>query len=291
MRLGAHMPIGGGIYKSIERGNSIGCETIQIFTKSNRQWKAKPFTKEDIDKFLETKKKYKDKVHPIIAHTSYLINLAAPDKEVYDKSFNAMLIEMQRAEALKLPYLVHHPGSYIDKKNPITGLEKGIKRIAKAINDLHEKTQGFNVMICLETMAGQGTNIGRKFEELARIIKLIKDNSRIGICFDTCHAFAGGYNIKTEKGYIKTWEEFDSVIGLDKLKVFHINDSQGMLGKRKDRHEHIGKGEIGLEGFRLLLNDPEFKNYAGVLETPKGKDLAEDVENLKVLRSLYGKKK
>ncbi|MHA1301560.1 MAG: deoxyribonuclease IV, partial [Candidatus Helarchaeota archaeon] len=283
MRLGAHMPIGGGIYKSIERGYKIGCESIQIFTKSNRQWKAKPLSDEDIDKFIETKKKFKDKIFPIFAHTSYLINLAAPDTEIYEKSLDAMLIEMQRAEALKLPYLVLHPGSHLDKKNPITGLEKGIKRIAKAINKLHKQTEGFKVVICLETMAGQGTNIGKKFEEIADIIKLIDDDSRIGVCFDTCHSFAAGYDIRTEKAYNKTWEEFDNIIGLVRLKVFHINDSQALLAKRKDRHEHIGKGKIGKAGFKLLLNDPRFKNYAGVLETPKGKDLAEDVENLKVL--------
>jgi len=265
LRLGAHMPIGGGIYKSIERGEGISCESIQIFTKSNRQWAAKPLEKKDIEKFLETKKKYESKVFPVFAHTSYLINLAAPDKEIYEKSFNSMLIELERAEALQLPYLVYHPGSHLDSKNPKTGLEKGIKRIANAINELHEKTEGYKVMICLETMAGQGTNIGRKFEELAQIIKLITDESRIGVCFDTCHSFAAGYDIRTEKAYNKTFEEFESVIGFDRLKVFHINDSVGELSRRKDRHEHIGKGKIGKSGFKLLLNDSRFKNFGGTL--------------------------
>lgn len=287
MRLGAHMPIGEGIYKSIERGDGIGCESVQVFTKSNRQWTAKPFTQKDIDKFLETKENYRSKIFPVFAHTSYLINLASPEKETYEKSFNAMLIELERAETLQLPYLVYHPGSHLDKKNPITGLEKGIKRVAKAINELHEKTEGYKVMICLETMAGQGTNIGRKFEDLANIIKLITDDSRIGVCYDTCHTFAAGYDIRTEKAYNKTFDEFESVIGFDRLKVFHINDSLGDLKSRKDRHEHIGKGKIGKAGFKLLLNDSRFKKLGGTLETPKGKDFAEDIENLKVLRSLY----
>lgn len=282
MRLGAHMLISGGIYKSIEKGNEIGCESIQIFTKSNRQWVAKPLKQKEIDSFIETKENYKDSIFPVFAHNSYLINLGSPEKETLEKSFNAMLIELERAETLQLPYIVMHPGSHLE-----ASLEEGINNIADGINRLHEKTEGYKVMICLETVAGQGTNIGRTFEEIADIIKLITDNSRIGVCFDTCHAFAAGYDIRNEQDYNKAFDEFDSTIGLNKLKLFHINDSQGDLDCRKDRHEHIGKGKIGKAGFKLLLNDPRFKDFPGVLETPKGKDLAEDIDNLKVLRSLY----
>ncbi|MHA1144797.1 MAG: deoxyribonuclease IV [Candidatus Helarchaeota archaeon] len=282
MRLGAHMMITGGLWKAIERGEQINCESIQIFTKSNRSWKSKPISEEEREKFLA--KKNQTTIHPIFVHASYLINLATLDEEKYKKSFDGMIDELQRAEKIGLPWVVLHPGSHLG-----VGIQKGMNRIAKSINGIHERTEGLKVKILLENVAGQGTNIGRKFEELQGIIKKVTEADRLGICFDTCHAFAGGHDFRNEKRYEALWEEFDSIIGLDKLLAFHLNDSMGAIGSRKDRHAHIGQGKIGLNAFKLLLNDKRFKDHPGVLETPKDKEMTEDVRNLKVLRGLIDK--
>ncbi len=279
MLLGAHMSIAGGVYKAIERGKSVGCDIVQIFTKSSNQWKAKPLTDEDVRLFNEAK--VETGISIVVGHTSYLINLASPDPITYDKSLKSMRDELERAEALGLHSLVMHPGSHMGK-----GEEAGLKRIAQSIDAVHKSLPGLKVKITLEITAGQGTNLGFRFEQIARIMDRVKAPERLSACFDTCHAFTAGYDIRTKKAYIATMREFDKVIGLDNLTVVHLNDAKKELASRIDRHEHIGKGQIGLDGFRWLMNDRRLRKVPMSLETPKGKELKEDVENLATLRSL-----
>lgn len=279
------MSIAGGIFKAIERGNEIDCESIQIFTKSNRQWAAKPLTDDDLNTFKETRKATKN-IWPIFSHTSYLINLGAHNPETLLKSIDSMEIEINRTESLGLEYIVLHPGTATGKEEGETE-EDALKRIANNLNILFKKTSEYKSIVCLETMAGQGNNVGYKFEHLKLIIDQIKDKNRIGICFDTCHVFAAGYDFLTEKSYNKMWDEFDNTIGLEYLFVFHLNDSENELGSRVDRHTHIGQGKIGKKPFGFFLNDKRFNDYPGILETPKNsKDTTNDVKNLKILRSL-----
>ncbi|NHI94138.1 MAG: deoxyribonuclease IV [Candidatus Lokiarchaeota archaeon] len=277
------MSIAGSIEKCFERGEIATCDSIQIFTKSNRQWNAKPLTDEEIDKFKNMSKK--SKIKPVFAHDTYLINLASPEKELNEKSYQAFLMEVKRAEQLGLTYIVMHPGSYMDST-----LKDGIIKIAVNLVNILKETEDFKVRILLENMAGQGTNIGAKFDHLQKIVHLVERKTsiseRLGYCYDTCHGFGAGYDIRTQESYEKTMEEFDHVLGIENLCAFHINDSKNPLGSKKDRHEHIGQGKIGKKGFKWIINDKRFKNHPGVLETPKGKDMAEDIENLKVLRSL-----
>jgi deoxyribonuclease-4 len=277
--IGAHMSIAGGVFNAILAGEELGCTTIQIFTKNNNQWKAKELTSAEVDKFFEHQKR--TGISPIVGHNGYLINLASPKNDVFALSQESMLVELQRAEKLDLPYLVMHPGSHLG-----TGEKEGIKKIVGAINWLHQKTPRYKVTICLETTAGQGSTLGYKFEQLTQIIELVKENRRLGVCYDTCHTFAAGYDIRTKKTYQDTFKEFDKVIGLSRLKVFHLNDAIKELGSRVDRHTHIGEGKIGLEGFRLLMNDKRWEKIPKILETPKEGGTAKDIKNLKVLRSL-----
>jgi len=279
MLLGAHMSISGGFHLAIERGKELGCTTIQIFTKNANQWKAKPITAEQVDEFKNTQKAFK--IWPIVAHDSYLINLGSPKVEALEKSREAFLVEMERAELLGLPYLVMHPGSHLG-----SGEDTALETIAESINILHENTAGYKMKILLETTAGQGTNVGYRFEHLAKIIDLVNESDRLGVCYDTCHTFTAGYDIRTKKAYEKTFAEFDHIIGLERLLVFHINDSRKGLGSNVDRHWHIGEGEIGLEAFRLLLNDPRFSQLPFILETPKDKEEEWDKKNLSILKKL-----
>ncbi|OGC23289.1 deoxyribonuclease IV [candidate division WOR-1 bacterium RIFOXYB2_FULL_42_35] len=272
------MSIAGGVDKAIERGNSIGCQTIQIFVKNNNQWFAKPLPEAEIKRF----KKLKEETGILVfAHTGYLINLASPKENVYTNSMRSMLEELERSEKLGLPFLVLHPGSSLD-----TTKEEGIKKIAKSINELFQKTAGDKTKIALETTAGAGSSIGSRFSEIGAIIKLVKDKKRIGVCFDTCHSFSAGYDIKSPEGYKKTWDEFDQEIGLKYLLAFHFNDSKKEFGSHKDRHEHIGQGTLGLEPFRMILNDQRFEDIPLCLETPKDVDMKEDLDNLATLKSL-----
>ncbi len=279
MKLGAHMFITGGLHKAIEYGEELNCESIQIFTKSNRSWSAKPLSDEDIDAFLV--KRTETTISPIFAHNTYLINLCATDTATFEKSYDGMLLELARAEKLEIPFTVLHPGSHMG-----AGEDKGLQKIAETLRKLFAETEGYKIKVLLETTAGQGTNLGYKFEQLATLLKLIDYPERIGTCFDTCHAFSAGYDFRTEKGYEEVIASFDSIVGLDSLLAFHLNDSKNDCGSRVDRHEHIGKGVIGTEGFKHFLNDKRFKNHPAVLETPKGKDYKEDKMNLHVLRSL-----
>lgn len=282
--LGAHMSIAGGVYNCFDHGEHFKCTTIQIFTKNASQWRAKPLTETEIDKFKE--RQQQTKISPVVAHDSYLINLGSNNKALLQKSKEAFLVEMQRCELLEIPCLVTHPGSHTG-----AGEEAGLKTIADSLSWLHHKLPEAKVMICLETTAGQGTNLGYRFEQIANIIELSDSPEGLGVCLDTCHIFAAGYDIRTERAYKKTMREFDSVIGLKRLKVIHFNDSKKELGSRVDRHEHIGKGFIGVEPFGLFMNDRRLAKIPKILETPKGDDATGDDRNLTILRNLVKEKK
>jgi deoxyribonuclease IV len=278
---GAHMSIAGGYYKALASAHARRCATVQLFTKSSNQWKAKPFSDDDLATF---KKTLADTglQHPT-AHDSYLINLASPDEALWRKSLEAFVIEVQRAEALGLSYLVTHPGSPTDGDE-----EAGLKRIARALDEVHQRCARAKVRVLLETTAGQGSSLGHRFEHLGRLIELVKKPQRLGVCFDTCHVFAAGYGLSTAKEYAATMREFDKIVGLDQLRVFHVNDSKKPQGSRVDRHEHLGRGCLGLEAFRLLVNDARFKDRLMILETPKEEGDNDDMDtvNLNILRDL-----
>jgi deoxyribonuclease-4 len=278
--LGAHMSIGGGVFNAILRGKELGCTTIQIFTKSANQWKAKEITSEDIEKFKQVQKE--TEITPVVAHDSYLINIGSRDKDLLQKSRESLLVELTRSEKLGLPYLVMHPGSNPDEK-------EGIKKISDSLNWVFSQSAKYKAKICLETTAGQGNTLGYGFEQIAQIIDLVNEKERIGVCYDTSHTFAAGYDIRDKKAYANTFKEFDKIVGLKKIGVIHLNDSKKELGTRVDRHEHIGKGFLGLEAFKILMNDPNFEKIPKIIETPKVDDW--DKINLKLLRSLVSKNK
>jgi deoxyribonuclease-4 len=282
MLFGAHESIAGGVYKAIERGQQATCDTIQIFNKSNNQWRAAQLKPEEVDQFFELIEE--TGVTVATSHTSYLINIGTPDKALGEKSYRSLKEEMERCQTLKIPNIVMHPGSHVG-----SGEETGMNTICGYINRLFNELPDNQVTLLLETTAGQGTNLGCTFEQLAYMIDRVEDKDRIGVCLDTCHIFAAGYPLVDPKDYKKTMKQFDDIIGLDRLRIIHMNDSLKEFGSHRDRHEHIGKGFIGLEGFRNIVNDKRLKNIPMILETPKGEDLAEDIENLKVLRSLVKK--
>ncbi len=280
--LGAHMSISGGFEKAIERGISIGCTTIQIFTKSNRQWNANPITDEQAELFRSAVKE--SNIDPIVTHATYLINLGASDKTIAEKSTKALIKELERCALLGIPYLVLHPGSYGRGDE-----EACLERIAQNLDTALETDTG-RTKILLEIMAGQGSSVCYTFEQLATIRRLSHHKQRLGVCIDTCHAFAAGYDFTTPHGYKAMWDEFDKLIGLNHLYAIHINDSKKELGSRVDRHEDIGKGKIGLEAFELLFNDPRFFDVPKILETPENKqekDIMKDyVRNMRTIGKL-----
>jgi deoxyribonuclease-4 len=279
--LGAHVSIAGGVHNSVARALDIGCDTFQIFTKNQRQWRSPPLKEEDITSFKEQLSG--SGLGPVIAHDSYLINLGAPAEDVFQRSVEAFADEILRCSHLGVGYLVTHPGSHLG-----TGEDKGIQRIAEGIDSawsqVEKKAGNPNVMILLETTAGQGTNIGYKFDQLAGIMELSSIPDRIGVCLDTCHIFAAGYEISSKEGYSRTIQEFDSILSLDKLKAIHLNDSKKGHGSRVDRHDNIGDGSIGLDGFDNLLNDERLEAVPMILETPGGDEAYK--KNLRLLRSL-----
>ena len=277
--LGAHQSIAGGVEKSLERGQEVGCDTIQIFVKSPNRWVSKPLADENVGAFKEAVED--TGIWPVFAHALYLINLATPDDALWQKSLDALTDDLERCELLGLPGLVIHPGSHMG-----SGEEAGIARIAAALDEVHGRLPGYGVQVWLEVTAGQGAHLGYTFAHLRSMLDSVKEPERLGICFDTAHAFAAGYELRTRQGYEATWTEFDGVLGLGRLRAIHLNDSKRELGSRVDRHEHIGQGLLGLEPFRFLLNDSRFRGIPMTLETDKGPDLAEDKENLAVLRSL-----
>jgi deoxyribonuclease-4 len=275
---GAHMSVAGGLHKAFERGRHVRCRTIQIFLKNSNQWKSRPITDEDRDLFLEAQSS--SGISPVIAHDSYLANLASPDPILHQKSLEAFMEEMRRANLLGVPYLVFHPGAHMG-----AGTKAGTARAAHALNQALALVEP-PVRLLAENTAGQGSCIGSGFEELAAILDRIRSSDRIGICFDTCHAFAAGYDIRTAEGYAQTIRDFGRLIGIGRIKAFHMNDSKKGLGSRVDRHFHIGKGLIGLEAFRCIINDRRFERIPKILETPKGKGFRQDMRNLRVLDSL-----
>jgi len=273
------MSIAGSVDQAIDRGKEVGCDVIQIFTKSSRQWAAKPYIKEEVDAF---RRKQRDlAIRTVVAHDSYLLNLGAPVEALRKKSVAAFIDELHRCEALGIPSLIAHPGAHVG-----SGEEAGIKTIAKSLDEAHRSTKGFTVRVTLEITAGQGSTLGHRFEQIRRIIDATNEPDRLRVCFDTQHAFAAGYDLRTDEGYDRTFTEFDETIGLDRLAAFHLNDSKKELGCRVDRHEAIGKGKIGLDCFRRLMNDRRFWGIPMCLETPKSEDCHEDVEALKLLRGL-----
>ena len=277
--LGAHVSIAGGVSTAIDRAEKLGFTAIQIFTKNSNRWSAKPLDAKEIENFKT--KLSKSSIKFIVAHDSYLINLCAKNEEILNKSRNAFVDELQRCEQLGIPYLNFHPGSHTGR-----GEEEGLKVIAESINIAHEKTANFKVSSMLELTAGQGTALGYRFEQIAKIIELVDDKKRMSVCIDTAHIFAADYDIRTVESYDEVMKQFNDIIGLYRLKCFHINDSKKELGSKVDRHEHIGKGFIGLEGFANIMNDEKLINVPKILETPKGKEQLEDLENIKVLKSL-----
>ena len=288
MRLGAHMSAAGGLFKAFARGDEAGCDSMLVFTKSNRQWNAKPITDKDVAQYRKAAEKYPH-IHPVAVHASYLINIASPDDELWEKSYQALKDEVERAAAFDIPFITFHPGSFVS-----SDAEAGMARIAKGLKRLLQETaeSSPNVTVCVETMAGQGTNLGHSFEQLATILNEVGDHERLGVCFDTCHVFAAGYDIRTPETYAETMAAFDKAIGLGKIKCFHLNDSKHELGSNKDRHEHIGEGFIGKSGFANFVNDPRWADHPAHLETPKteedddGNEIEMDPVNLKTLRDL-----
>lgn len=276
--LGAHVSIAGGMYKAFDRGEKIGCTAIQIFTKSGRSWFAKKLTTDEIEKFKERNKE--STIKSVIAHSAYLINIGSKNSDTEKKSLKSLIQELERCKELGIPYLVLHPGSHLG-----AGEEECIKKISKNL-DLALKSVKGKVMILLENVAGQGTNVGYTFEQLKEIRDLCKEKKRIGICLDTCHVFAAGYPINTEKGYKETIKKFEKTLGIRSLKAIHLNDSKDGLGEKKDRHANIGKGKIPLSTFRLIMNDPKLKNIPKILETPIKKDESEYIPEIKLLRKM-----
>ena len=280
MNLGAHISIAGGVSNIFERAKKISANSIQIFTKNSNQWFSKSYSSEELEKFHRLQNEYSP--FSVFAHDAYLINLCSPKTEVEKKSISAFKDEILRCDQLHLPYLVMHPGSHLGQ-----GEEWGLGKIAENFNLILKEIPKCKVIILLETTAGQGTNLGYKFEHLKYILDRVERREKFGVCLDTCHIFNAGYNISTVNAYEKTIDEFDRIIGLENLKVFHLNDSKHPLGSRKDRHQHIGEGEIGIEAFRCLMNDKRFSEIPMVLETPKGDaEKNMDIENLRVLRDL-----
>jgi deoxyribonuclease IV len=277
--LGAHMSIAGGVSQSLGRGNQIGCECIQIFTKSSRQWAAKPYPAEEVEAFKQARKE--TGIQMVVAHDSYLVNLGAPDEKLRKKSIDAFIDELQRCEALEVPYLISHPGAHVG-----AGEAAGIKTIAGSIDQAHQACSGYEVKIALEITAGQGSVLGSRFEQMARIFDAVKENERLRLCFDTEHAFAAGYDLRSEEGYEHAFTELDRHIGLKRLVAFHINDSMKPLNSHVDRHEHIGKGHIGLKTFQRLVNDPRFAGIPMCLETEPGPDMKDIEVDLRQLEKL-----
>lgn len=262
--LGAHMSIAGGVAEALVRGQKVGCDCIQIFTKSSRQWAAKPYSAEEIAAFRQ--KQVETGIKIVVAHDSYLLNLGAPDEKLRKRSVAGLTDEMERCEALGVPFLIAHPGSHVG-----SGEAAGIKTIAHSIDEAHEACGALKVRLALEITAGQGTNLGCNFGQMGRIFDAVKHHDRLRLCFDTEHAFAAGYDLRSEEGYEQAFDELDKYIGLKRLVAFHLNDSKKPLNSRVDRHEHIGKGQLGLDFFRRLLHDRRFFGLPMCLETPRGK--------------------
>lgn len=281
LSLGSHVSAAGGVDKAIERAMRLDMTSFQVFTKNANQWNAKPLDPAVIERF---RTELIEAGSPtVVAHDSYLINIASPDPAAREKSRLALMHELDRCDQLGIPFLVSHPGAHMG-----IGPDEAILNVGASINQIHIERPEGKARLLLETTAGQGTTLGRTFEEIAAMLALVADQSRVGVCLDTCHVFAAGYDIRTPETYAATMSAFDSLIGLERIGVVHLNDSKKGLGSHVDRHTHIGEGELGLEPFSLLLNDPRFAGRPGILETPKDDEIEDDRRNLETLRSLAG---
>jgi deoxyribonuclease IV len=280
-KFGAHMSMAGGHDRAVRAAHSVGFSTVQVFTKSNNQWRAAPLTDAHVSAFraalVET-----GVVEPV-AHASYLINLGSPDDALWEKSIASLVTEVERGEALGIGDLVNHPGAHVG-----SGEEAGLVRIARGLDEVHRRTKGVALKIALETTAGQGSCLGHRFEHLGRLFDLVEEPERLGVCVDTCHIFAAGYPLGTPSEYHDTFGALEKILGLARVRVLHLNDSLKGLGSRVDRHAGIGRGQLGIEPFRLIVNDPRFRALPMILETPKGDAGGEDLDaiNLSVLRGL-----
>ena len=277
MRFGFHISIAGGFSKVVERARKRGCETIQFFSRNPRGWKYKSLDKEDVEEFRSTLKS--SDLFPVFLHMPYLPNIASPEPRYHALSIDSMATELERAEQLKAQYVIVHIGHRMDSPEA-----NAIEAVSQGINEALERATN-SVVVLLENTAGQGSEIGSTFEQIAAIMDRVEDQRRIGVCLDTAHSFEAGYDLSSEDGIERTLESFDRLIGLKRLYVLHLNDSKTILGSRRDRHWHIGKGRIGLEGFRSLINHPSLRHLPGIMETPR-KDTVEDLRNMKVIRSL-----
>ncbi len=284
---GSHLSIAGGMHNALIEAEKLGLDTAQVFTKNQQQWNCKPLEQAAIDQWASECGRLK--FTQTVSHDSYLINLASPDDALWNKSINLFEEELRRCVQLNIPYLVTHPGAHMQ-----SGEEAGLKRVAEALDILHARIKSANVLTCLEITAGQGSSLGYRLEHLASIIEQVRHPERLGVCLDTAHLFAAGYDFRGSK-YTAFRKEIERTVGLERVKVLHLNDSKKPLGSRVDRHEHIGRGEIGVEGFRPFVRDNLFQNTPKILETPKGKDpdsgRAWDEINLQVLKELGGKNK
>ena len=277
--LGAHMSTSGGLSTAFDRGAAVGCTTMQIFTKNQNRWQQKPTPPEEIERWVQ--KQAATGIRPVVSHAAYLINLGSPNEEIWSKSVDALADELTRAEELRLLGVVFHPGAHMGE-----GEDAGIARIVKGINAAHQRTPGFKTLTLIEHTAGQGTALGYRFEHLQAMRQGATEPERLAFCLDTCHLFASGYDLRTEQTYADTMGQFDALCRIDRLKCFHFNDAKKPLGSRVDRHDHIGTGQLGLEAFGFILNDPRMVDVPKILETEKSEDMHEDVENLRVLRGL-----
>jgi deoxyribonuclease IV len=276
-RIGVHVSIAGKIWESLERARALGCNTMQIFSRNPRAWQASEFDSSDIENFKRLKAEYD--IAPVAVHIPYIINLATPIDGLYRKSIIAYIEDLGRSDALGAEYFVTHLGSHVG-----TGEDGGIRRFGAALNQIISKARP-KTMILLENTAGSGSCIGYKFEHIKRIIGSLDRPERVGVCLDTAHTFESGYDIKTKAGLERTFKEFDKLVGLDLIKVVHFNDSLSSLGSKVDRHEHIGKGNIGSEALKRIINHPRLKNAAFIMETPKDTD-ADDKRNLAAARKM-----
>lgn len=261
---GSHLSIAGGMHKALLEAERLTFGTVQVFTKNQQQWKINPLTADQIDPWMIERLRLK--FEHVVSHDSYLINLASPDDVLWEKSIALFVEEITRCDLLGIPYLVSHPGAHMG-----TGEEAGVKRIAKALDRVHAALPKSKAVTCLESTAGQGTTIGYKLEHLAEIISLSKHPQRLAVCLDTAHLFAAGYDFRGRK-FAKFMKDLDSTVGISRVKVWHLNDSKKELGSRVDRHDHIGRGKIGLDGFKGIVREKAFKNLPKIMETPKEKD-------------------
>lgn len=281
LAFGSHMSASGGVDLALGRAEELGLESCQIFSKNERQWKAKPLDPAVVERFRSETER--TGITKLVVHDSYLINLASPKLDIREKSVAAFKDELERCDTLGIPYLVTHPGAHTG-----SGFEAGIQQFADSLNEVYDSLPDNQALTLLETTAGQGTSLGRSFSELAAIIEKVEAKDRVGVCLDTCHVFAAGYDYRTPELYATMMEEFDSTVGLDRLKVIHLNDSRFPLGSFRDRHDQIGAGEVGLEGFRQFVNDPRLTGLPGILETEKDPDGNNDRQNLDTLKRLIG---